>query len=292
MSEASKPTVGQLIVRAIIALGILGVGIMIFGALVSTRPEPSKKPRVDSGLLVEVVAAEAKSSEVIVPANGQIIPAQQIALSAEVSGRVTWLSDALIPGGHIKAGDQIARIDARDYTLAVEQQVAQVDQANTELEVERNRKVIAEREWELLGGNEPANAVALRDPQLRTARASLKSAESALRRAKLNVSKSVIRAPFNALVQQKSVDIGQLVGPQSPLATLVGSDVYWVQAALSVDQLKRIRIPGVSGATEGSAVTVRKSLGDREVTRQGKVIQLLPDLDPVGRMARVLVEIR
>ena len=291
MSQKAKTTTTQIVLRIVIVLVILTAGSTIMRNLILTRPQPKKVPQVDKGQLVEVETVETSRQPVEVVANGQVIPSQQIALSAEVAGRVVWLSDHVVPGGRLRAGERVARIDARDYNLAVRQQVAQVDRANTELEVERNRKAIAEREWELLGGDKPANSVALRDPQLRTAEASVKAARSGLERAQLSANKTAITAPFNAVIQQKNVDIGQLVGPQSPLVMLIGTDHFWVQVSIPVDRLRWIDIPGVGGATAGSPATITQTAGSATITRSGEVVRLLGDLDPIGRMARVLVEI-
>lgn len=294
MNETKRNvSIAQRIVRTLLPLGVLFIGIVIAGGLVGSRPQPEKVARQEVGELVEVIEVQPRTHAVTVTANGTVMPARQITLNPEVSGRVAWISDKLLPGGRIQAGEQIARIDARDYQLAVNQQFAQVDRAQTELELERSRKQIAEREWEMLGGSKPTEgeSLALRDPQLRTAEAALKSARSGLDRAKLAVAKTVLRAPFNVMVQSKLVDQGQLVGPQSPLATLVGTDVFWVQVSVPVERLGWIRIPGVQGATEGSHVDVIQNLGHDTIVRTGKVLRLLGDLDPVGRMARVLVEI-
>lgn len=291
MSQKSQTTAVQIILRIVVVLVSLALGVSVFMYMVATKPEPKKVEQVDKGELVEVHEVTVSEQPVEIIANGQVIPSQQIALSAEVAGRVVWLSDQVVPGGQLKAGARVARIDARDYNLAVRQQIAQVDRANTELEVERNRKTIAEREWELLGGDKPANSVALRDPQLRTAQASVKAARSGLERAQLSVNKTGITAPFNAMIQQKNVDIGQLVGPQSALAVLVGTDAFWVQVSVPVDRLRWFDIPGVGGVTEGSSATITQSVGSATITREGKVIRLLGDLDPIGRMARILVEI-
>jgi RND family efflux transporter MFP subunit len=248
--------------------------------------------RVVLGELVEVIEVKPDRQKVWVPANGQVLPAQQVAMSSEVGGRVVWMSKKLIPGGRLAAGDTLVRIDPREYSLALEQQAAQVDRARTELQLEQSRKEIAEREWQLMGGGQPAEgSLAVRDPQMRTAEAALKAARSGLSQAKLSVTKATVRAPFNAMVHSKAVDLGQLVGPQFSLATLVGTDAFWVQVAIPLERLDWIQVPGVDGATEGALVTISQRLGDKTITRQGKVLRLLPDLDPMGRMARILVEI-
>jgi RND family efflux transporter MFP subunit len=248
--------------------------------------------RVVLGELVEIIEVKPDRQKVQVPASGQVLPAQQVAMSSELGGRVVWMSDKLIPGNRLKAGDTLVRIDVRDYNLALEQQAAQVDRAQTELQLEQSRKEIAEREWQLMGGGQPAEgSLAVRDPQLRTAEAALKAARSGLSRAKLSVNKTTVRAPFNAMVHSKTVDLGQLVGPQAPLATLVGTDAFWVQVSIPLERLAWIQVPGVDDATEGAAVVLSQRLGDKTITRNGKVLRLLPDLDPMGRMARILVEI-
>ncbi len=89
---------------------------------------------------------------------------------------------------------------------------------------------------------------------------------------------------------ERSVELGQLVGPTARLATLVGTDHFWVQVSLPFESLSAVRVPGVNAAV-GSAARVVQTVGAGTVERAGTVVRLLSDLDPAGRMARVLVEI-
>ncbi|MBT8492262.1 MAG: HlyD family efflux transporter periplasmic adaptor subunit [Deltaproteobacteria bacterium] len=296
------------VVRILIPLGVLAAGFFILRVLVKSKPEPEKKPRVNPGLLVEVKKVDAKTERVKVDAKGTVVPAREVVLSPEVTGRVNWMAAQLVPGGRFKKGQNVVRLDARDYKLAVEQQFAQVDRASTELKLEKARKKVAEKEWELFGpkgkgkgtgataGEGAAQAeevVALREPQMRTAKTAVKAAESGLARAKLAVSKTLIRAPFNAMVRQKNVEVGQLVGPSSPIASLVGTDAFWVQVSIPIEYLSWVKVPGI-GATEpgqGSEAMVSQTVGGDNIERQGRVIRLLGDVDPAGRMARILIEI-
>jgi hypothetical protein len=114
-----------------------------------------------------------------------------------------------------------------------------------------------------------------------------------LSRARLAVGKTVLKAPFNAYVIDENIDKGQVVAPMSPVATLVGTDKFWVQVSLPVDKLGWIRIPGVRGveADDGSVATITLKSGLEVIQRRGRIIRLRSDLDPVARMARVVVEI-
>ncbi len=289
-----KLTAWQMVARAALIAVVLAVAFGIVSALVMTTEEPAKVARENPGVLVSVIELAPIEASITVSAEGTVMAAEQVALMSEVTGRVVWVSPKLVPGGQVRKGEPLIRLDARDYRLRAEQLLSQVDSAKLNLEIERSRKQIAEREWELLGEGKPADgeSLALRDPQLRSAQVSLRSAESGLEQAQLAVQKTTLRAPFNALIQQKSVGVGQIASPQAQLATLVGTDEFWVQASLPIERLAWVQIPGVAGAEEGSRVSVTQNLGGQLVQREGRIVRLLGDLDPRGRMARVLVEIK
>jgi RND family efflux transporter MFP subunit len=117
----------------------------------------------------------------------------------------------------------------------------------------------------------------------------MRNAEKAdVEKAQLNLARTKITAPFNAIVRAKHVDIGSQVSGQDRLAELVGTDEYWIQASMPVDRLNWIMIPRNSGETGAKArIFYRNGI---ELT--GTVIKLLGELESEGRMARVLVEIK
>jgi multidrug resistance efflux pump len=69
---------------------------------------------------------------------------------------------------------------------------------------------------------------------LRSAKVGVVAAESALAAAQLNVRRAGLKAPFNAFVQRAMADPGQLVNAQSQIATLVGTDSFWVQVSVPI----------------------------------------------------------
>jgi RND family efflux transporter MFP subunit len=120
------------------------------------------------------------------------------------------------------------------------------------------------------------------------ARAMLTAEKAEMQKAQLNLSRTRIRAPFNAIVRTKHVDIGSQVSVQEKLAELVGTDEYWIQASIPVDRLGWIMIP--RRPTEpGSNVRILHRNG-YEIA--GTVTKLLGDLGSEGRMARILVEVK
>ncbi len=305
MSEAEAPDGARddevperlvpLIASAAFVVLVLAVGIGIFVALVKTKPEPATKERIDRGALVEVGSVAPATHRLHVSVQGTVVPARQVVAQPELSGRIVQQHPELVPGGRFKKGETLIRIDPRDYALALRQQQASVDRARLELELEQSRREIAKQEWKIIGEDHLATpqgkALALRKPQLRTAETSLRSAKSGRATARLALGRTALTVPFNAMVTAEAVDIGQLVTPATPLATLVGTDEFWVRVVVPVDKLGTIDVPGIGGVDEGSKATIWQEINGERVERSGRVIRLLGDLDPVGRMARVLVQI-
>ena len=288
----------KVFLKYILPFVVLAAGVGVFMMLFQSRPEPPRTERGEEGLLVEVATLESGRHEVNVRARGQVIPAQRAVMAPQVTGTVRWMADALVPGGRFRRGETLLRLDSRDYRLALESQEANLSAAGLELQLERGRQVVAEREWQVFGAPEAAagsaagEALARRQPQLDNAEVAVSAAESGVERARLDLSRTRLTAPFNAMVLTESVDRGQLVGPTSQVVTLVGTDTFWVEVAVPVDQLAALRIPGAGAAEgEGSRATVRQSVGDQRVERGGRVLRLLPDLDPAGSMARLLVSV-
>ena len=281
--------------KIILALAIVAAGLFVAVRLVKTRPQAARSPVEPTRTLVEIMSAERSRESVKVIAMGTVIPAKTVMLQPEVSGRIIEQSPELAPGGRFRKGDLIARIDPRDYELAVEQEKAGVERAGFELRLEEGRQVVAQSEWKLLksgiANTETGRELALRKPHLRKARADLAAAKSRLKLAELNVERTTIRAPFNALVQEEFIDVGQLVGPQTALAKLAGADRFWIRVSIPVEQLSFIRLPGAGGPEASKAEVVHRPGPELEIKREGRIVRLLGDLDPVGRMARLLVAV-
>ncbi|MEL6187279.1 MAG: HlyD family efflux transporter periplasmic adaptor subunit, partial [Myxococcota bacterium] len=153
---------------------------------------------------------------------------------------------------------------------------------------------VAKREWDLLESSTEGEAdatLALRKPHLVKAQAELEAARSALERAQVDLGRTTLRAPFDAFVKEESVDLGQLVQPNASIMTLVGTAAFWVQVSLLLGDLGFLQLPAPDG-TGGSRVRVRQSLGGgQNIDVEGRVLRVLGDLDPKGKMAQVLVQV-
>lgn len=273
----------------------IAVLVLAFGAafvLVATKEEPPRAEKALQGTLVEVIEVDAGDHEVDLRAKGTVVPAQEVALQPELGGRVIWQSPELVPGGRFKEGQPILKIDPRDYELAVQSFRSEVNRARLDLRLEARRGEVAKREWNSFGdieATEDQRALAQREPQLESVKLALRAAQSSLKKAELDLARTTLRAPFNAMVVNENVDPGQLISPQATVAKLVGTDEFHVQVSVPVSSLSTMRVR--TEDSPGSEVQLTQQVGQDVIERTGEVIRKLPDLDPGGAMARILVSI-
>ncbi len=256
------------------------------------RAEPQRPIPVVSSIEVQ-----ARNETVEFEASGTVIPARVAVLRNEVEGQIIEQNPELLPGGIVQRNDMLIRIDPKDYQLQVQERQSEVISAQFELDVEQGRQAVARQEWRLLGteiaGVQVNVDLALRKPHLQHAKARLGAAESRLAAAKLAEQRTTVRSPFTGVILEKNVEQGQFIARQSPIATVVATDVFWVQVSVPLSLLDRLHFPDDTGK-QGSTVHIIMDKGgeSQPLVRKGQVFKLLADLDPKGRMARLLISVQ
>lgn len=288
-------------IRAIFSLKVVLPALVVIlaavgaYAMVKSAPKAMKRPPVATAPTVETLVLSKEDHRIWVPVMGTVTAAREITLEARVSGEVATVSPTFVPGGFFEKDAEILRLDPEDYQLALSEVQADVTTAEYNLKVEQGYQNVSAREWELLKGDtkgtEAEASLALRKPHLQKAKADLAAAKAKLRQAKLDLDRTRVTAPFAAMVQEKSTDIGATVSEQEALATLVGTEEFWVQASIPVDRLDRIEIPSVN-QENGSVVRILSGSGTSKTIREGRVVRLLPSLEDEGRMARLLISVK
>ena len=224
-----------------------------------------------------------------IPAMGIVIPSKEATLRARVSGEVLKMHKDLEPGGIVRKGEPIIWIDAADYKLQIQMKKAAYKKIETALELEMVQQRMAAMQFKSYGKNKKNSKLdmdmILRKPQERCIRADLMKADADIKCSELNLSRTIIKAPFNAVVLERAVDIGEQADVQRVLVTVVDIDVCWVQVSVPVKSLTWIVFP--SKGKKGSLVEITCRRG----VRKGRVRRLMISLDSKGRMARVLVEV-
>jgi RND family efflux transporter MFP subunit len=209
--------------------------------------------------------------------SGSLEPEQAATVRAEVGASVLrTYADA---GQRVKRGQLLARLAdnaVRDNLLSAR---SGVRSAETALALTRRNAERAER---------LAEAGAIADRELETARWDVTNAEGTLAVAKARLSNAQedledtqVRAPFDGIVSDRPADAGDVVQVGTALFSIVDPSRLRLEASVPADQIGRLRI--------GTEVEFTVSGLDRRLT--GKIDRINPVVDPATRQVRIYVAI-
>lgn len=307
--------------QAIYAIGVLLAAVAITVVMIALRPEPEEQEVVASVPLVEVQPYTVNAGALEVLATGTVQPREEVALGAEVGGRLVWVNPNFREGGSIGAGAILFRVDPADYQNRVRSAQADVAAQNVAVLQAQEEVAIAERELQrfatreanrgavsssarilppeglaaprstTLAGNAPdPNILATREPQLRSAEAARERAQANLADAQLALSRTGVRAPFSGLVRSEEVAVGTMVQPGQVLGSVVATGSYEVRVSLS--EQDAALIPGLLNAAGANIpASVEMEYGGRMWRWTGVVDRADPILDPETRTIDVFLRI-
>lgn len=160
-------------------------------------PNRQRGPLVVDGFLVE---QREVSESVEVP--GTLMPGEETAIRAEVSGRVVKLN---IPeGGVVEKGVMLVKLFDEDLQ-------AQLRKLMVQLQIAQKTE---ERQKELLA----INGISQQDYDLATL--SVDNLEADIEAVKISIAKTEIRAPYRGQVGLRNVSLGSYLGPTDIVTTL------------------------------------------------------------------------
>ncbi|WP_286237872.1 efflux RND transporter periplasmic adaptor subunit [Neptuniibacter halophilus] len=283
-------------IRKLLPLLVISV---LGGASYFVFSHPPEAPRMavkrSAAISVEVETVTPEDFPIWVESYGRVQPRTQSELLPQVAGEIVWINPDLRAGGFFEAGDELLRIDDRDYQVALSEARAALASARQTLSEEQAQSEQAKADWKRLGysGNAPDRVA--RVPQLQAAKASLASAQAAVTQAELNLERTHIRAPYAGRVLEKSVDRGQVVATGTTLATLYAVDYVEVRLPIQSRDLAYVELPEryrySDPVTESlPQVSFISDLIGHEAW-QGQVVQTEGAIDEDSRQLYVLAQI-
>ncbi len=279
------------------AIILIGLGYFGMTELKASKPQIQRRKPPPFTPVVRTTKVETKSQPIVILAEGTVEPLKEITLVPQVGGKVLYVSPALINGGEFKKGEVLLRIDPIDYQLAVTLAEAKVKDSESKLELAKEEAAAAREEWRLIKGvsskskKKPPPLVA-REPQLAAVRAKLKADRADLRKAKLHLGRTRLRAPFKGRVSHENVDIGQIVTPGQSLAGLYSIDAAEIMVPLEDKDLFWFHVPGFTeGDGPGARARVRAQVGGHDLTWSGEVVRAEGKIDERTRMINVVVRV-
>lgn len=219
---------------------------MLSGLLGNGSTAPQMRPAVDSAsgsaderrMRVTVTHSTAMQIPREIVVSSRTEPNRQVELKAETSGTVVAIGAAR--GSRVTAGDEIVRIDMRDRRAQLAEAEALVEQRRLEHEA-------AQR---LRGQNFVSEA------QIAEAKARLVAAEAARERIALDIGRTSVKAPFEGLLQERLVEIGDYVASGDSIAYIVDTNPMIVVGEINERQVSSLAVgsPGRARLVDGSVI--------------------------------------
>ena len=225
-------------------------------AVVSAAPETT----------IQAAVVEIKTVQVPirVEVTGQVRPIFQATLSSRIQGTIDQL--LVREGTQVVKGQTLIQLDSRDV---------QADLARASAEVE-NTKAQFNR-MKLLYGQE-----AVSKQEVENATRAFKVADANRKTALTQLSYTVVKAPFDGVITEKKVEVGEMASPGQPLLKMEDPLQLRLEATVAEGDLKSVSggdtIPVVIDALGGQALT-------------GVVSQILPAGDPQTHTFMVKVDL-
>lgn len=280
---------GKLLIPSLVILAAL------LGALVLMATSPQVEPNSPEPLAPTVRVREAvpQAVQLHVHSQGTVSPNKVTALIPEVAGRVVWISPTLVNGGYFERGDVLLRLDDKDHRSTLQRAQAALARAQAEHDHAHyeHQRMLSLEQRKLASRSQMEHAL----KEARVKEAALHDARANLDQAKRDLQRTEVKAPFAGLVQSESVDVGQLVGRNSPVATLYAVDQMEVRLPIADRQLAFLNLPvGQRGALpEGQqpAVTMTADYAGRTLSWRGRIVRTEAEIDVASRMLNVVARV-
>jgi RND family efflux transporter MFP subunit len=172
------------------------------------------------------------------------VRAYVVKVAPQVAGEIVSLPIA--DNQFVHKGDLLMLIDPRNYSIAVRQAQASVEQAQAVADNARAEMIRREKLNDIAVTMEERQTYI---SQATSAEATYQTALANLEQARINFKRTQVRSPVNGYVTNLSAQLGNYADVGSLQLSLVNSDSYWVDAYFEETALSRVH--------EGDAATVK-----------------------------------
>lgn len=286
------------IIQGICALLIVALGVFVGYHFFSDKTVPTRGARADVGILVEVVEVEEKAHNLTLKSTGTVEAHRTMNLKSEVSGRVAYVNEKFYPGAHLKKGDVIAKIAPDDYQIKLTQTRITLSQREAALIQEEAKGRAAQAELKalqksILDGQTltpEQESLITRAPQLQEAIANVELAKANVQQAQLDYDRSVIRMPYDGVVQTVQISPGDYLSGATTLGAIAATDEVWIRVSVQPSLIAWTgTTPDDFAALDAS---VSYEMGGKTVSRPAQILSMLGSVESLGRMVQFIVSVK
>ena len=281
VSKSGEKVSGYL--QILFVLLVVGGTMGLTGLLKLTADSgPALSPEPEQ-VVVDVFVPVSQHHTATRTLSGQVEARANVAISPQVTGRVTALHASLVPGGTIKAGNTLFSLDTTDYEIALERSRADVAAAEADLEQARADADNFIRDWQRVYPDRPAPALVAKEPQIRAIEARLAAAKANVRQAEVNLARTNITAQNDIRIVESSVELDQLVGPNGQYGS------FYVENALRIRASAETAIVTALGLKPGTTALVH--LDGSDETLATRIVSIGSALDNRTRLQPIILSV-
>jgi len=221
-----------------VILGLGGLGFAILSRPPVRPPVPAGKPLP---VRTQVKPLRTQDYAVTLRSQGVVRARHEVVLSAQVQARVQTVSAAFEPGAFFRAGTVLVELESDDYQTAVSAAEARLKSATAAhrlAELNHRRNQTLQKESLLPEAQAETSAAALAQ-----AEAEREAASAQVERARRDLGRTRVLAPFDGCVRRRAVAPGQLVGPGAPLGEVFSVDTLELRLPIAGRDLRFLDLP-------------------------------------------------
>jgi RND family efflux transporter MFP subunit len=276
-----------------LALILLSVVVVVVMVAVAQGKRPDRKEDTDQAMLVEAIPANVSSLNFSVLSQGAVKPRTETTVVAEVGGQIVSVSPNFVAGGFFSQGEVLLQIDPSDYETALLRAQATLASRRAQLADMKARSEQALKDWQNLGREGEPSELVLRKPQLAEAEAAVQAAQAELQQAERNLERTRIRLPYDGLVRSKLVDVGQYVGPGTPVGVTFAVDRAEIRLPLSGSDMDYLELPSATRLERAQRIPVTLSADSGGISGQwsGEIVRTEGVVDDASRVVYAVAEV-
>lgn len=260
--------------------GITYGALFYFDFLNANKPNIPRKPAKEQAATVDTLTIDFEDIQPLISNFGQIITAKQLPLSTSVSGRVNYISENFKIGAIVKKGELLLELNDFEYlgnvmvakaslqdigfkTTDIDNQIASTEinydstkqlYENAQQDYEGSIKLqksgiiskqaLDDKNQALIQQKQSLDMMTASFANLKNQKlqllATTEMQEWAVNKAEKDLESTKIYAPFDAYIHNANLEIGQHIGANTPIATLLDQKKIDVKFTLSDGQYGRI----------------------------------------------------
>ena len=222
---------------------------------------------------VVVTTVQSENFGASLAATGTVVSRNDARISSEVGGTLSWIAE---PGVQVKRGDTLARIAPERLELTLRDNDAVLKRLEAQLSLLSTQRTRLQTLGNVVSQSQLDEALS----RERMAEQDVEQARVARDRARLDLNRAAVRAPFDGVVAERLQQAGEFVASGGPLLRLVNERDLEVVA----------RAPMTTADTVAAGAEAQIIDGDRRAA--GKVRAVIPVGDERSRMVELRIALK